>query len=63
MEFIKGDIVENRFAGEHNPRRLMVYLGKSTIRQGRYRHTKGTPASTTMERKFSSFGRTTLWSR
>lgn len=38
MEFIKGDIVQNRFAGEHNPRKLMVYLGKSTIRQGRYRH-------------------------
>lgn len=38
MEFVKGDIVQNRFAGEHNPRRLMVYLGKSTIRQGQYRH-------------------------
>lgn len=31
MEFVKGDIVQNRFAGEHNPRKLMVYLGKSTI--------------------------------
>lgn len=34
----KGDIVRNRFAGDANPRRLMVYLGKSTIRQGRYTH-------------------------
>ena len=35
---VKGDIVRNRFAGDENPRRFMVYLGKSTIRQGRYRH-------------------------
>ena len=29
---IKGDIVRNKFAGDGNPRRFMVYLGKSTIR-------------------------------
>ncbi len=37
-KLVKGDIVKNRFAGDKNPRRLMVYLGKSTIRQGRYSH-------------------------
>lgn len=31
-KLVKGDIVKNRFAGDKNPRRLMVYLGKSTIR-------------------------------
>lgn len=35
---VKGDIVRNRFAGDGNPRCFMVYLGKSTIRQGRYSH-------------------------
>ena len=35
---IKGDIVRNKFAGDGNPRRFMVYLGESTIRQGRYSH-------------------------
>lgn len=35
-KLVKGDIVRNKFAGDGNPRRFMVYLGKSTIRQGRY---------------------------
>lgn len=35
--FRKGDIVMNRFAGKGNPTRFLLYLGKSTITQGRYR--------------------------
>lgn len=37
-EFREGDIVRNVYAGEGNPYRYLLYLGKSTIRQGRYRH-------------------------
>ena len=35
---VKGDIVRNRFAGDGNPYCFLLYLGKSTIRQGRYSH-------------------------
>lgn len=38
MEFCKGDIVINNYAGEKNPFRYLVYLRKGTIRQGRYSH-------------------------
>ena len=37
-EFSKGDIVCNKYAGPNNPDRYLMYLGKSTITQGRYRH-------------------------
>ena len=37
-EFSKGDIVCNKYAGLDNPYRYLMYLGKSTITQGRYRH-------------------------
>lgn len=36
-EFQRGDIVCNRYAGERNSHRYLLYLGKSTIVQGRYR--------------------------
>ena len=36
-EFQRGDIVCNRYVGERNPHRYLLYLGKSTITQGRYR--------------------------
>lgn len=36
-EFLRGDIVCNIYAGKVNPARYLVYLGKSTITQGRYR--------------------------
>lgn len=36
-EFRRGDIVRNIYAGRVNPTRYLVYLGKSTITQGRYR--------------------------
>ena len=36
--FKKGDIVMNIYAGRGNPTRYLLYLGKSTIRQGRYSH-------------------------
>lgn len=34
----KGDIVRNEYAGEGNPIRHFLYLGKGTIKQGRYTH-------------------------
>lgn len=34
----KGDIVRNIFAGDNNPTAHLLYLGKGTCRQGRYRH-------------------------
>lgn len=34
----KGDIVKNNYAGERNPHRFLLYLGKGTVRQGRYTH-------------------------
>ena len=37
-QFHKGDIVMNIFAGKGNPNRYLLYLGKGTCRQGRYRH-------------------------
>jgi len=37
-EFHKGDIVRNIFAGKNNPTAFLLYLGKGTCRQGRYRH-------------------------
>ena len=37
IEFSKGDIVCNQYAGSNNPYRYLMYLGKSTITQGRYR--------------------------
>ena len=36
-EFQRGDIVCNRCVGERNSHRYLMYLGKSTITQGRYR--------------------------
>ena len=36
-EFSKGDIVCNKYVGSNNPFRYLMYLGKSTIRQGRYK--------------------------
>lgn len=36
-EFKRGDIVCNKFSGPKNPHRYSLYLGKSTITQGRYR--------------------------
>lgn len=32
----KGDIVRNNYAGETNPNRYLMYIGKGQIRQGRY---------------------------
>lgn len=37
-ELRKGDIVKNIYAGEGNPNRFLMFLGKGTIRQGRYTH-------------------------
>lgn len=34
----KGDIVRNIYAGKGNPCAYLLYLGKGTCRQGRYRH-------------------------
>lgn len=39
-EFTKGDIVKNIYAGKNNPSKYLLYIGKCTIRQGRYK-TKG----------------------
>ena len=36
-EFKKGDIVRNIYAGEGNPTRYLLYIGKCTIKQGRYK--------------------------
>lgn len=36
--FRRGDIVRNVWAGDGNPYQYVMYLGKSTIRQGRYCH-------------------------
>lgn len=35
-DFKQGDIVMNIYAGESNPQRYLLYIGKCTIRQGRY---------------------------
>lgn len=32
----KGDIVKNIHAGENNPQRYLLYIGKCTIKQGRF---------------------------
>lgn len=37
-DFRKGDIVQNLFAGQENPTRFLLYIGKGTCRQGRYTH-------------------------
>lgn len=34
----KGDIIKNNFAGTGNPTKYLLYLGKGTIKQGRYTH-------------------------
>lgn len=34
----KGDIIKNNFAGTGNPIKYLLYLGKGTIKQGRYTH-------------------------
>lgn len=34
----KGDIIKNNFAGDGNPIKYLLYLGKGTIKQGRYTH-------------------------
>lgn len=34
----KGDIIKNNFAGAGNPIKYLLYLGKGTIKQGRYTH-------------------------
>lgn len=38
ISFRKGDIVRNVYASEKNPNRYLMYVGKGTIRQGRYVH-------------------------
>lgn len=53
-EFSKGDIVGNKYAGPNNPYRYLMYLGKSTITQGRYRH-KGYDCLTYDGRKIQLF--------
>lgn len=37
-DYRTGDIVRNIFAGEGNPFRYLLYIGKGTARQGRYSH-------------------------
>ena len=37
-KFCRGDIVRNVWAGEGNPYRYLLYLGKGTIKQGRHTH-------------------------
>lgn len=37
-KLVRGDVVRNNYAGKNNPCRYLVYLRKSTIRQGRYSH-------------------------
>lgn len=37
-KYKKGDVVRNIFAGENNPNRFLLYIGKGTCRQGRYTH-------------------------
>lgn len=34
----RGDIIRNGWAGENNPNRDLVFLRKSSIKQGRYSH-------------------------
>lgn len=34
----KGDIIKNLSAGENNPTKCLLYIGKSSTRQGRYIH-------------------------
>ena len=34
----KGDIIKNNFAGDGNPCQYLLYLGKGTIKQGKYTH-------------------------
>lgn len=37
-EIRKGDIICNPYAGKNNPTRYLLFLGKGTIKQGRYTH-------------------------
>lgn len=37
-EFVRGDVIRNNHAGKGNPIRHLLYVGKGTIRQGRYTH-------------------------
>ena len=32
----KGDIIKNLWAGESNPTKCLLYIGKSSVKQGRY---------------------------
>ena len=36
FKLIRGDIVRNNHAGDENPLKYLLYIGKGTIRQGRY---------------------------
>ena len=38
VEFRRGDIIKNNHSGEGNPIKYLLYIGKGTIRQGRYTH-------------------------
>ena len=53
-EFKRGDIVCNKFSGTKNPYRYSLYLGKSTITQGRYR-SKGYTCLTFDRKKIQLF--------
>lgn len=53
-EFKRGDIVCNRYAGRRNPHRYLLYLGKSTITQGRCR-SRGYTCLTHEARKIQLF--------
>lgn len=35
-KFKKGDIIKNLWAGENNPNKCLLYIGKSSVKQGRY---------------------------
>lgn len=37
-KLVRGDIVKNNHAGDGNPIKYLLYIGKGTIRQGRYTH-------------------------
>lgn len=36
LKLVRGDIVRNNHAGDENPIKHLLYIGKGTIRQGRY---------------------------
>ena len=37
-KFKRGDIVRNVWAGSGNPYKYLMYIGKGTVKQGRYTH-------------------------